>query len=108
MPWPPVYSPEPMEATLRDAVRSYEGQIVDLTRRLVALPSENPPGRCYRECAAVLADALDELGLSPRTTEAFCVQGGTGGSGRCVYLHGHYDVVPAQDPEQFEPALEGG
>jgi succinyl-diaminopimelate desuccinylase len=90
------------------AVRSYEGQIVDLTQRLVALPSENPPGRCYRECAEVLGDALGELGLSPRTTDTYCVQGSTGGSGRCLYLHGHYDVVPAQDPRQFEPRLDGG
>jgi succinyl-diaminopimelate desuccinylase len=90
------------------AVRAYEGQIVDLTRRLVALPSENPPGRCYRECAEVLADALGELGLSPSTTDTYCVQGTTGGSGRCLYLHGHYDVVPAQDPRQFDPVLEGG
>jgi succinyl-diaminopimelate desuccinylase len=36
------------------------------------------------------------------------VQGGTGGSGPCLYLHGHYDVVPAQNVEQFEPVVEAG
>jgi succinyl-diaminopimelate desuccinylase len=105
---PGLQSAAMQRAALEDAVRSYEGQIVDLTRRLVALPSENPPGRCYRECAEILADALGELGLSPRTTDTYCVQGSTAESGRCLYLHGHYDVVPAQDPRQFEPVLDSG
>jgi succinyl-diaminopimelate desuccinylase len=36
------------------------------------------------------------------------VQGGTGGEGPCLYLHGHYDVVPAQSATQFEPVVEAG
>jgi len=92
---------------IRDAVRSYEPRIVDLTRRLVSVPSENPPGRGYRECAELLSDELAELGFAPRTV-GHCVQGGTGGSGRCLYLHGHYDVVPAQHPDQFNPVVDAG
>jgi succinyl-diaminopimelate desuccinylase len=93
--------------TERD-MRAYEDPIVELTRRLVAIPSENPPGRHYAECAEVLADAMRDVGLAPRVSETHCVQASTAGSGRCLYLHGHYDVVPAQDAAQFDPALRDG
>jgi succinyl-diaminopimelate desuccinylase len=95
-------------AAVRKAVESYEEEIVALTTRLVSVPSENPPGARYGECVEILSGALDALGFSPRTVETYCVQGSTGGSGRCLYLHGHYDVVPAQEPRQFEPVLDGG
>jgi succinyl-diaminopimelate desuccinylase len=104
-------------ANVRDAVASHEAEIVELTTRLVSVASENPPGQRYRECAELLAEALGALDLSQRMVETsipgeeeprWCVQGTTGGSGRCLYLHGHYDVVPAQDAGQFEPVVEAG
>jgi succinyl-diaminopimelate desuccinylase len=104
-------------ATIRDAVASHEREIVGLTTRLVSVASENPPGQRYRECAELLSEALAALDLSPRIEDTsladsdeprWCVQGGTGGSGPCLYLHGHYDVVPAQSIEQFEPVVEAG
>jgi len=103
--------------TIRDAVASHEPEIVGLTTRLVSVASENPPGRRYGECAELLFEALAALGLSPRIVETsiegldeprLCVQGGTGGEGPCLYLHGHYDVVPAQSATQFEPVVEAG
>ena len=36
--------------------------IVALTKRLIAIPTENPPGNGYSECAEVLIDALRALG----------------------------------------------
>jgi succinyl-diaminopimelate desuccinylase len=104
-------------ATIREAVASHEAEIVGLTTRLVSVASENPPGRRYRECADLLFEALGSLDLSPRIVETsvdgseeprLCVQGGTGGGGHCLYLHGHYDVVPAQSAAQFEPVVEAG
>src|SRR4051812_37764820 len=104
-------------ATVRDAIASHESEIVGLTTRLVSVASENPPGQHYRECAELLGEALGALDLSPRMVETsiagekerrWCVQGTTGGSGRCLYLHGHYDVVPAQDAGQFRPVVEAG
>jgi len=103
--------------TIRDAVASHEPEIVGLTTRLVSVASENPPGRRYGECAELLFEALAALGLSPRIVETsiegldeprLCVQGGTCGEGPRLYLHGHYDVVPAQSATQFEPVVEAG
>ena len=42
--------------------------------------------------------------LNP-TTKAPCVTGSFGSGGRALYFSGHYDVVPAQDRAQFEPAV---
>jgi succinyl-diaminopimelate desuccinylase len=98
---------------------------------LVSVPTENPPGKNYWACAKVLERQLREAGLScarhefpsssakakPQnaiqengvalhdgTDERAVSLVATFGSGRrTLYFHGHYDVVPAQSPEQFQP-----
>lgn len=82
--------------------------IVDLTRRLVAIPTENPPGTAYPECVAVLEAELKRLDLNPRRLTEEILQASVGAGGPTLYFHGHYDVVPAQDRSQFEPYIEGG
>jgi acetylornithine deacetylase/succinyl-diaminopimelate desuccinylase-like protein len=52
---------------------------------------------------------MEELGLAPeRIEEPVVVRGGVGGGERLVYFHGHFDVVPAQSPSQFEPERRDG
>ncbi len=86
---------------------SYRDEVTDLTRRLVAIPTENPPGDGYAPCLAAIAETLDGVGLAPRRVED-CLLGWHGSGTPVVYLHGHYDVVPAQRREQFEPHLQLG
>lgn len=88
--------------------------IVDLTRRLVSIPTQNPPGKCYRECADLLASQLGALGLEAETIEVpangatrYIVLAGVG-AGATLYLHGHYDVVPASANRQFRPEVQDG
>jgi succinyl-diaminopimelate desuccinylase len=94
--------------SVRSAVESHRDAIVDLTTRLVSVASENPPGARYGECVEILWEAMDALGFGPRVVETACVQGALGDSGRALYLHGPYDVVPAQSPRQFEPLVDDG
>lgn len=106
---------EPNHADVRAAVASYEDAIVELTRRLVAIPTENPPGRHYLECVDVLEAELERLDLAPRRIDVpaddvdardlprAVLQAGMGEGSRALYFHGHYDVVPAQDASQFDP-----
>jgi succinyl-diaminopimelate desuccinylase len=83
--------------------------MVRLTRDLVAIDTENPPGRGYEECAARLERALREVDLEPvQIGPGPCLSATWGTGDRALYLHGHYDVVPAQDREQFSPRVEGG
>jgi succinyl-diaminopimelate desuccinylase len=92
-------------------------EMAELVEALVRVPTENPPGRELGWCARVLRDALDRLGFSPElielppagTLEAPAIVRGTvGGGPDLLYYHGHFDVVPAQSPAQFEPVRHDG
>ncbi len=84
--------------------------MVDALSALIAIPSENPPGNCYRECVSELLRQLETLGLDAEvlrpdgTDEAAGIRSVYGNSGPIVYFHGHYDVVPAE-PRQFTPSI---
>jgi succinyl-diaminopimelate desuccinylase len=73
--------------------------VLDLTRRLVAFDTVNPPGD-ERDCALFLAGLLAEAGLSVRTYEfddrrTSLVATLPGGDTRApLVLTGHIDVVP--------------
>jgi acetylornithine deacetylase/succinyl-diaminopimelate desuccinylase-like protein len=84
---------------------------------LVAIDSENPPGRALGRCGRLLRDVMTDLRLAPelielspaRELEEPCVvRGSVGAEGPVVYFHGHFDVVPAQSRAQFQPLREGG
>jgi acetylornithine deacetylase/succinyl-diaminopimelate desuccinylase family protein len=116
-----------MEPALTDAVRariaSYEGEIAEFARRLVAIPTENPPGEGYGACVAAISAELQRFGIAHRTVDVpagvgsgpaqadhprYCLLGQHGSAGPTLYFHGHYDVVPAQRRDQFEPRFERG
>src|SRR5229473_6424965 len=95
-------------------LRQREGEMAALLAELVAIPTENPPGKNYRACADLLENRLRQGGLECERVEAREPKEGTGdnpvslvasyGRGeRVLYFHGHYDVVPAQSREQFHP-----
>jgi acetylornithine deacetylase/succinyl-diaminopimelate desuccinylase family protein len=90
-----------------EAVAPYADAIADLTRRLVAIPSENPPGNHYAECVAVLEAELASLDLAPHRLTPEILRASVGAGPRALYFHGHYDVVPAQARSQFEPRQDG-
>jgi succinyl-diaminopimelate desuccinylase len=92
-------------------------EMAELLESLIAIDSENPPGRALGRCGRVLRDAmigldlaaeLIELPASLALEEPCIVRGTVGDGGRPVYFHGHFDVVPAQSPEQFQPRRADG
>jgi len=85
-------------------------EMAELLVRLVACETENPPGRGLAECAEVLRQEMDRLGLDPEVLEIEpagtvedprVVRGAVGDGEKLVYFHGHFDVVPVQDRAQF-------
>ena len=81
---------------------------------LVAIPTENPPGTNDRACADLLEARMRQLHLdceqfqtaetSKETDQEHPCLLTTFGSGELsLYFHGHYDVVPAQSSQQFQP-----
>lgn len=101
-----------------DAIRLWlherEEEMAALLAKLVAVPTENPPRKNCRACADLLESRLRGLGLECERLEGS--EGSASGADRPVsliashgrgervlYFHGHYDVVPAQSAEQFNP-----
>ncbi len=87
--------------------RIAEPAMLELARRLIAIPSENPPGNCYEESASTLLEELRRLGFDDVGREGLCVMASAGAGRRTLWFSGHYDVVPAQSRDQFEPRIEG-
>jgi acetylornithine deacetylase/succinyl-diaminopimelate desuccinylase family protein len=98
-----------LAARIRRRLHRDRADLVAFASELIGIPTENPPGRAYARCAALIARRLRQLGLTVRTVnptgEAPCVAGTYGEGGRALYFSGHYDVVPAQDRSQFEPSV---
>jgi len=92
-------------------------EMAALLEELVAIDTENPPGRGLGRCGWALKAAMERLDLAPelielapsRELEEPCVVRGVAGDGpETVYFHGHFDVVPAQSPAQFRPERRDG
>src|SRR6266478_8658231 len=92
----------------------HEDEMAAMLAELVAIPTENPPGKNYRACAELLENRLRQCGLECERLEAgdskeatgdrpVCLIANNGRGERVLYFHGHYDVVPAQSREQFKP-----
>jgi succinyl-diaminopimelate desuccinylase len=95
-------------------IAAHEEEMARAVAELVAVPSENPPGKDYRAVAAILEKYIRKFGfdferLQPKTKaknlkdSPACLLGKYGRGERTLYFHGHYDVVPAQSVEQFKP-----
>jgi succinyl-diaminopimelate desuccinylase len=87
--------------------RLSEEAMLDLTKRLIAIPSENPPGNHYEECVGTLLGELVRLGFDDVRREGACVLASVGTGPRILYFSGHYDVVPVQSRDQFQPRVQG-
>jgi acetylornithine deacetylase/succinyl-diaminopimelate desuccinylase-like protein len=96
---------EKLESRLRK--RLSEPAMLELSQRLIAIPSENPPGAHYDECIGTLIDELKKLGFDDVRREGACVLASAGIGPRTLYFSGHFDVVPAQSRGQFQPRIEG-
>jgi acetylornithine deacetylase/succinyl-diaminopimelate desuccinylase-like protein len=84
---------------------------------LVAIDTENPPGRQLGVCGRALNTVMTQLRFAPELTgiaptaeleEPCLLRGSAGDGGSTIYFHGHFDVVPAQSREQFRPRREAG
>jgi succinyl-diaminopimelate desuccinylase len=92
-----------------------ERAIVAFARDLIAIPTENPPGAAYDECVQRICAELDALAIAYQVVETGddetsrqAILAEVGDRGPLLYLHGHYDVVPAFSPAQFDPRVEDG
>ncbi|MEW6546688.1 MAG: M20 family metallopeptidase [Bacillota bacterium] len=83
-------------------------RLLDLARRLVCIPSINPPGE-YGRVAAEVEQAMREAGLVTRVVEGepgkpnvLGILPGSDPARPVLLLSGHMDVVPAGDPGAWQ------
>src|SRR6185436_18661167 len=89
-----------------DALRE---EVVAFASDLVRIPTVNPPGDAYPDCARLIGNTLERCGFAveyheavgkaehTRTHPRVNVVGARAGAGKgpLVHLNGHFDVVPA-------------
>ena len=92
-------------------------EIVAFTAEMIRIPTVNPPGACYRECAALIGRRLQATGLAVEYVEAEgrpehtaeyprvnVVGRGPAVPGRPrLHLNGHFDVVPPGEGWTVDP-----
>lgn len=103
---------------LRRWLEQHVDEMAALLADFIAIPTENPPGRHYRQFVEVLEERTGKLGLEFSRLEPpsppgaadevpACSSASYGHGARTLYFHGHYDVVPAQSQEQFQAQRRG-
>ena len=106
-----------LERRVVDAVDGLSDQLVRFCRELTRIPTVNPPGRQYAECAEFIGDALRRLGYAveyvtaegrsehtaafPRVNVVGRLEGAA--PRPCVHFNGHFDVVPVGDGWTVDP-----
>src|SRR5947207_8464488 len=108
-------------ASLRDRVLAQVDELAEetaaFTAEMVRIPTVNPPGEVYEDCARLIGDRLARFGYEveylaaegrpehtarhPRLNVMGVRKGG--GGGPVVHLNGHFDVVPAGEGWTVDP-----
>jgi succinyl-diaminopimelate desuccinylase len=106
-----------LERAVLDRLDSMTGEMVEFLQELIRIPTVNPPGENYRECAELIGSKLRELGYEVRYLEAegrpehterhprVNVLGRLENTPARPLLHfnGHFDVVPVGDGWTVDP-----
>jgi succinyl-diaminopimelate desuccinylase len=88
-------------------ISGYRDAMLEFTRELIAIPTENPPGNAYERAVELIASKLKDLRFEDTRVEGDCVLSFIGHGEPTLYFSGHYDVVPAQSAAQFVPEVKG-
>ncbi len=96
-----------MTSATQQATRVDLGRLVGLLDKLVAIDTQNPPGR-ETEAAALLASELRDIGFAVEVRplgpgRANVVARFDNGPGRCFTLNSHMDTVPAGEGWTGDP-----
>jgi succinyl-diaminopimelate desuccinylase len=97
------------------AVDALVDEMVAFTQALVRIPTVNPPGQCYAQCAEFIAHKLGEFGYRVETLPAeglaehsaqyprINVIGSLTRAEPVLHFNGHYDVVPPGSGWSVDP-----
>jgi succinyl-diaminopimelate desuccinylase len=100
-----------------DEVEALRQEMVSFLVDFLQIPTINPPGECYEDCARFIGERLKQQEFEvefhaaegrPEHTAAYPRINVIGtrrgeGSGPVVHINGHFDVVPAGEGWTFDP-----
>lgn len=105
-----------MKDLIMKSIKEISTEILDFTKSLIGIPTENPPGMNYKECIHLIERKLHNFDLETEMIEIeipkdllyprYAILSFFGEGKNTVYFHGHYDVVPAEDESRFSPLMQ--
>jgi acetylornithine deacetylase/succinyl-diaminopimelate desuccinylase family protein len=103
-----------LKNNIEEMAKKLRPGMINTLRDLIAIPTSNPPGQAYQQCADYLSGILEKWGIDFRVITGpqaefprFFILGEWGEGETSLHFHGHYDVVPADFEEQFRPSIRG-
>ncbi|MBN2326678.1 MAG: M20 family metallopeptidase [Candidatus Omnitrophica bacterium] len=119
---------EALFKSIQTYLRHQRDEMVQLTQRLCAIPTENPPGRQFREQADFLAQQMDDMGVpvrvlpvpeeyvqkyTPRESWDYprfnVLARWDAGADQTLHFNSHFDVVPVSPnwkTDPFQPVVK--
>ena len=104
-----------MEDRVDKWIQGHSQEMVDMACDLIAIPTVNPPGASYQQCADYISDKLktwhiahEMITIFKKKHSRFTIIGEMGEGDRGIHFHGHYDVVPPHSEYQFHPVVRNG
>lgn len=117
-----------MEKKLMRYFERHKKYVIDLTSKLIKIPTINPPGEHYKDMVDALKKECREIGLKVRTfvtpkavLEKYGINSGSDrisllsdwnvDNKKTFHINSHYDVVPATDKwstDPFKPVIKRG
>ena len=102
--------------TLAPRIDAKRDELIQLTQDLIRIPTLNPPGEFYTDCARLIGERLQSRGFDVQYIRAHDTPGDSdqyprmnvvaskhGGSGPCVHFNSHIDVVTVGDQWTQDP-----
>jgi succinyl-diaminopimelate desuccinylase len=102
--------------SLYGKIESLEDKIIETLKEIIEIPTVNPPGLNYSKFVEYITHLLCDWGI-----EHSIIPGSAGNEDRksviglikgkekkSLHFHGHYDVVPVVNDEQFIPFVQDG
>jgi len=80
--------------------------MLELTKRLIAIPSENPPGNQYEECSRILLEELDRLGFDDVNAKGRAYSRRPDLASE-LFIQWSLRCCPRAGRDQFQPRIEG-
>ena len=112
--------PRAVAAVLAEIDRSAT-DLIGFAADLIRIPTVNPPGESYRECADAVGEHMESLGFDveyhvadnrpehtarhPRVNVvgSLSTEGAEAAARPCMHFNGHFDVVPPGEGWTFDP-----